>query len=261
MSSVEPLYGRQAVREALRARRRQHKRLCMATGQHESAILHEITILAQQQGIPMESTDRRTLDKRLNTTSHQGVLLETTAYPYVSLETCLEQAEQRNEPPLLLILDHLQDPQNIGSLLRTAEAIGIHGVLIPHRRAASITPAVVNASSGASEHLCVAMVANIAQHIVLLQQHQLQVIGIEQDPRAIPVFQIDLTQPLALVLGAEATGLARLTRDRCDRLVSLPMRGQIDSLNAAIAGSIVLYHAFQRRHLTAPVVDQIVEGK
>ncbi|MFO7171050.1 MAG: 23S rRNA (guanosine(2251)-2'-O)-methyltransferase RlmB, partial [Chloroflexota bacterium] len=153
----------------------------------------------------------------------------------------------RREPALLLLLDHLQDPQNIGTLLRTAEVVGVHGVVIPGRRSAEVTAAVVNASSGATEHLRIAVVTNLAQTIEEIQRAGVWVVGVEDDERAQDYDRADLDIPLALVVGAEGPGLARLTRDRCDFLVRLPMRGRIASLNAAVAGSIVLYHAWRSR--------------
>jgi 23S rRNA (guanosine2251-2'-O)-methyltransferase len=165
----------------------------------------------------------------------------------------LDLAAQRSEPALLLLLDHLQDPQNVGTLLRTAESIGIHGVVLPARRAVAVTPAVVNASSGATEHLPIATVSNLAQTIATLQQAGLWVVGLENDPAAQEFDQADLGGPLAFVLGAEGPGLARLTRDRCDFLVRLPLAGQIASLNAAVAGSIVLYHTWRQRSRHASI--------
>lgn len=174
-------------------------------------------------------------------------MLETGPYPYVELDECLQAAADRREPALLLLLDHLQDPQNIGTLLRTAEAVGCHGVVIPGRRAAEITPAVVNASSGAVEHLRVAMVTNLAQTIEELQRTGIWVAGLEQDEAAKDIDTVDLDLPLALVIGAEGTGMARLVRERCDFLVRLPIVGQVGSLNAAVAGSIAIYHAWRQR--------------
>jgi len=151
------------------------------------------------------------------------------------------------------LLDHLQDPQNVGTLLRTAEAVGVHGVLLPGRRAAEITPAVVNASAGAVEHLQVVVVTNVAQSIAEIQRAGVWVAGLEDDPAAQLYDEADLDLPLAIVVGAEGPGLARLTRERCDFLLRLPMRGQIASLNAAVAGSIMLYQAARaRRHRARP---------
>lgn len=251
--ATELLYGRNAVRESLRARRRVFHRLHVSQSVQESGIIAEIINLAQQAGVPVERIERQTLDRRLRDANHQGVMLEAGSYPYVELDTCLNAAAERREAALLLLLDHLQDPQNIGTLLRTAEAVGCHGVVIPGRRAAEITPAVVNASSGAVEHLRVAMVTNLNQTIEELQHAGIWVVGLEQDEQAQDIDAVDLDLPLALVIGAEGTGIARLVRERCDFLVRLPIVGQVGTLNAAIAGSIAIYHAWRQRH--RPVTD------
>lgn len=244
---ADVLYGRNAVHETLRARRRTLKRLFIATGVQQTGVLGSILHLASELRLPVERVERQLLDRRLRDTNHQGVILETGDYPYVEIEECLALAAARQEPPLLLLLDHLQDPQNIGTLVRTAEAVGTHGVVLPGRRAAMITPAVVNASSGATEHLHIAVVGNLAQTIAKLQEAGVWVVGVESDERVDVFDRVDLSGPLALVIGAEGPGLARLTRERCDLLVRLPMYGQISSLNAAVAGSIVLYYARRQR--------------
>jgi 23S rRNA (guanosine2251-2'-O)-methyltransferase len=241
------LYGRNAVREALRAQRRTFQRLLVSSGAQEAGTLGEVVKLAEKIGVPVERVDRHDLDRRLREANHQGVALECSDYPYVELEECLALADERGEPALLLMLDHLQDPQNVGTLLRTAEVVGAHGVIIPGRRAAEVTPAVVNASSGATEHLRIAVVGNLAQTIAETQKAGVWVVGVEDDEGAQDYDRADLDMPLALVVGAEGPGLARLTRERCDFLIKLPMAGQIASLNAAVAGSIVLYHAWRVR--------------
>lgn len=244
---ADVLYGRNAVREALRAGRRTLQRLLVSSGAQEAGTLGEVVKLAEKAGAPVERIDRHELDRRLREVNHQGVALECGDYPYAELEDCLALAEERREPALLLMLDHLQDPQNVGTLLRTAEVVGAHGVVLPGRRAAEITAAVVNASSGATEHLRIAVVGNLAQSIQEVQRAGVWAVGVEDDERAQEYDRVDLNLPLALVIGAEGPGLARLTRERCDFLVKLPMRGQIASLNAAVAGSIVLYHAWRTR--------------
>jgi 23S rRNA (guanosine2251-2'-O)-methyltransferase len=244
---ADVLYGRNAVREALRAKRRSLQRLLVSAGAQEAGTLGEVVKLAEKAEVPIERIDRHELDRRLRDANHQGVALECGDYAYAELDDCLALAEQRGEPVLLLLLDHLQDPQNVGTLLRTAEIVGAHGVVLPGRRAAEITPAVVNASSGATEHLRVVVVSNLAQTIAELQKAGVWVAGVEDDDRAQEYDRVDLDMPLALVIGAEGAGLARLTRERCDFLLKLPMRGQIASFNAAVAGSIVLYHAWRVR--------------
>lgn len=247
---TELLYGRNAVREALSARRRKLLRLRISNGAQETGIIAELVKLAEAAGVPVEKVERQVLDRQLREANHQGVALETEGYPYVELEECMELASTRGEPALLLLLDHLQDPQNIGTLLRTAEIVGVHGVIMPGRRAAEVTPAVVNASSGATEHLRIVMVTNLAQTIVELQRQGVWVAGLEDDETAQVFDTTDMNMPLGLVVGAEGAGLARLVRERCDFLVKLPMSGRIASLNAAVAGSIALYHAWRQRART-----------
>ena len=244
---TELIYGRNAVREALRAQRRVPQRLLVANGAQLTGTLADAVAQAKAQDIPVEMVDKRLLESRLHGLNHQGVILECSEYPYSDLDDMLSLAKSRNEMPFILLLDHLQDPQNLGTLLRTAEIVGIHGVIIPGRRAAEITPSVVNASSGAVEHLHIAVVTNLAQSIEKLQKHGVWVVGIEDDEKAQYYDQADLNLPLAVVLGSEGAGMARLTRERCDFMVKLPMHGQIQSLNVAVAGSVVLYHALHAR--------------
>lgn len=245
---MDLLYGRNSVRESLRAERRKPRRLFVSAGAQEAGTLAEVVKLAAHLGVPTERVDRHQLDRMQREVNHQGVILEAEDYPYADIDDCLTLAKERHEPLLLLLLDHLQDPQNVGTLLRTAEVVGAHGVVMPGRRAAEITPAVVNASSGAAEHLRIVVVPNLVQTMTELQRNGgAWVVGLEDDERAQPIDQSDLNLPLALVVGAEGPGLSRLVRDRCDFLVRLPMRGSIASLNAAVAGSIALYQAWRQR--------------
>ncbi len=243
---TEILYGRHPVLEALRAGRRRALRLFLAEGVQERGTALEILEIAHQRGIPVQRVRRHELD-RLGTADHQGVAMEATPFPYVELEEVLNAASARGEPPFLLLLDHLQDPQNVGTLLRTAEAVGVHGVVLPQRRSAGITPAVSRASAGAVEHLRVARVTNLAQAIEKLKRAGVWVVGLERAANAIPYDQADLSGPLALVVGSEGEGMSRLVRERCDWLVKLPMFGRIQSLNAAVAGSIALYEVVRAR--------------
>jgi 23S rRNA (guanosine2251-2'-O)-methyltransferase len=241
----EWITGRNPVFETLRARRRNFFRLQVASGVEEKGRLEEILRLAGLHKIPVTRVQRQVLDTLSD--SHQGVALEVSEYPYANMADILDCAEQRQEPPFILILDLLQNPQNLGTLMRTAEAVGVHGILIPLRRAAGVTPAVVQASSGASELLLVAQV-NIAQAIDTLKQDAgVWVMGLEGSPEAQPYDTARLDGPLALVVGSEGEGMRDLVRRSCDLLLSLPMRGNIESLNAAVAGSIVLYKALSDR--------------
>jgi 23S rRNA (guanosine2251-2'-O)-methyltransferase len=242
----EILYGRNAVCESLRAARRKPYRLVLAEGVRQTDTVGQIVFLAEQAGVPVSRTERRNLD-RIGDVNHQGVALETSEYPYRSLDHVLARAQARDESPQLLLLDLLKDPQNVGSLLRTAEAVGVHGVVIQQRRAVGITPAVVHASAGAVEHLWVAQVTNLVDAIRRLKAHDVWVAGLEAARGAQQFNQADLSGPLALVVGSEGEGLRRLVRDRCDFLLCLPMCGQVTSLNAAVAGSIVLYEAWRQQ--------------
>ncbi len=240
----EWLTGRNPVYEALRARRRQAFRLQVAEGVQDKGRLAEILQLCATRKTPVEHVSRARLD--LLSDSHQGVALEASGYPYSALPDMLITAEQRGEPPFILILDTLQDPQNLGTLLRTAEAVGVHGVLLPLRHTVSVTPAVVHASSGASEHLLIGQI-NLAQAITELKNAGLWVIGLEGSPQAEDASRVRLDGPMALVVGSEGEGMRLLVRESCDVLMRLPMRGKVASLNAAVAGSIALYLIQQAR--------------
>jgi len=236
--------GRNPVYETLRARRRQVYRLWIADGVQEKGHLGEILSICTRLKCPVERVPRSRLDSIAE--NHQGLALEASDYPYSNLLDMLDLADQRKEPPFLLILDLLQDPQNLGTLLRTAEVVGVHGVLLPLRRTATVTPAVVHASSGACEHLLIAQL-NLAQAMAALKEKNVWVIGLEGGTQAQEAERVRLDGPLALVVGNEADGMRSLVRDSCDVLMRLPMRGQIESLNAAVAGSVALYLALQQR--------------
>jgi 23S rRNA (guanosine2251-2'-O)-methyltransferase len=172
--------------------------------------------------------------------------LKVGRYPYADLYDIIELSARGNEPAFILILDTLQDPQNLGTLLRTGEAVGVHGVLLPLRRTATVTPAVVDASSGASEHLLIAQM-NLAAAIARLKESGVWVVGLEAGPESQYPELVRLDGPLALVVGGEGKGMRSLVRDSCDLLLRLPMRGEVDSFNAAVAGSIALYLSWQAR--------------
>ncbi len=234
----EFIYGRNPVYETLRAGRRHFFQLVVAEGAQEKGRLAEIVQLCRQKKIPIDRVPRKKLEKIGH--PHQGVALETSGYQYHPMDEMFERAEQSGRPPFFLILDTLQDPQNLGSLLRTAEAVGVHGVLLPLKRTATVTPAVVASSSGASEHLLITQI-NLAQAIKTLKQNDVWAIGLDGGPDSQPADQVNLNGPIAVVVGSEGKGMRRLVRDSCDVLLRLPMLGQIESLNAAVAGSVVLY--------------------
>ncbi len=245
---AETLYGHHAVREALRAGRRQVYEILVVRGIKMSDEVADILRLAQEKRIGVRQVERDELARLGGAARQWGVAARVADYPYVEWAQIVQAAQASGELPLLLLLDHVQDPQNLGTLLRTAEAVGVHGVGIPQHRAAGITPAVSNASAGAVEHLRVAEIANVAQTIVALKQQGIWIVGLEQAPQAKAYHQVDVNIPLALVVGSEGSGLSRLVRQRCDLLIALPMRGRIGSLNASVAGSIALYWVWQQRH-------------
>ena len=223
--------------EALRAGRRHLRRVLIARDTHG---LEPLAKLAQSHRVPLVSVERRELD-RLVGGHHQGVVAEADPFPYAHLEDLLA------EKPLILALDSLQDPQNFGSLLRTALAVEASGVVIPEHRAVAVTPAVSNASAGAVEHLRIARVTNIARSLRELKQHAIWVYGLAVEAKQ-PYWEMDMNGPVALVVGSESNGLGRLVAETCDALVNIPMApGRIQSLNASVAGSLVLYEAFRQR--------------
>ncbi|GAB4581881.1 MAG: 23S rRNA (guanosine(2251)-2'-O)-methyltransferase RlmB [Anaerolineales bacterium] len=241
----EWIYGRNPVYETLRAGRRNFFQLYLAQGVEEQAVLDAVTKLCRSKNIPIRNVKKEWFNS-LGVSDHQGIALEASGYPYQALDEMFALAAQRKEPPLFLILDTLQDPQNFGSLLRTAEAVGVHGICLPLRRTVTVTPAVVNRSSGASEHLLITQ-TNLAQLMTQLKEEGVWIIGLEKSTMAIPLPQARLDGPLAIVVGSEGSGLRELVRKSCDFLVQLPMRGQVSSLNASIAGSIVLYKVWEKR--------------
>ncbi|TET52921.1 MAG: 23S rRNA (guanosine(2251)-2'-O)-methyltransferase RlmB [Anaerolineales bacterium] len=242
----EVLYGRNAVRESLLAGRRRPLRLLLAEGIRETGTVREILILARRCGIAVARLGRGEL-RGLGDVRHQGVGLETSPFPFCQLKDIVDLAQSRGEPPLLLLLDLLQDPQNAGSLLRTAEAVGVHGAVLQRRRAVGITPGVVNASAGAVEHVLVAQVTNLVNMMNALKKDGVWIGGLEAVDGASSYLSADLSGPLALVVGSEGQGMRRLVREKCDFLLRLPMHGDVTSLNAAVAGSIVLYEVLRQR--------------
>ena len=230
----ELLYGRNAVAEALFGRRHP-RRLFIAEGVKEDERIQAILNRATERKVPIDRPPRLMLDDLLRGSNHQGVALEVTGYPYVEFDDLLETSGT------ILVLDHLQDPQNFGTLLRAAEATGVSGVVMPQDRSAEVTPAVVNASAGAVEHLRIAQVPNLVRALEALKQGSRWVVGLDEGSDATDLFTTTVPQPAVLVVGAEGAGVGRNVRNHCDLIVSLPMRGRIGSLNAATAGAIALY--------------------
>jgi 23S rRNA (guanosine2251-2'-O)-methyltransferase len=244
---AEFVYGHWAVMECLRAGRRNIEQLLLTETLEEKGMVTEIVALAREKGVKMQRVHRRIMDDLANGGNHQNTALRVGAYPYVDTEDIMSLAQQRNEKPFILILDLLKDPQNVGVLLRVAESVGVHGILIQERRSVEVTPAVVNASSGAVEFMQVAQVNNLVNAMKDLKEQDVWMIGLEAGPDIAPINKTDLNISLGLVLGSEGEGMRRLVRDTCDMLVTLPMRGHLASLNVATAGSVALYAAWQAR--------------
>jgi 23S rRNA (guanosine2251-2'-O)-methyltransferase len=241
----EFIYGRNAVYETLRAKRRPLFGLQIAVGVKPAGRIPDIMELAAKQQVPATLVPRAKLDKLK--ANHQGVALEAGDYPYSDVVEIMEQPAKKGELPFVLIIDSLQDPQNFGVLLRTAEIVGVHGVVIPLARSVGVTPAVVNASVGASEHLLIAQ-SNLSQAIDALKDSDVWIVGLDQKGEAINEgSDRHLHGAVGLVVGSEGEGLHQLTRKKCDVLLKLPMKGQVESLNAAVAGSVALYLAYLAR--------------
>jgi 23S rRNA (guanosine2251-2'-O)-methyltransferase len=240
------IYGRRAVVEALRAGK-QIEHILLARGAREQGAMMDLLMEARKAGVHVRDVPRQELDRIVPGNAHQGVAARIGEFEYVEVGDLLAAARERGEPAFLLLLDSVQDPQNFGTLLRTAEAVGVHGVVIAERRAVGVTPAVVKASAGAVEHLKIAQVTNLARTIEELRKENVWIVGVENDPGAKDYSQFDFKMALALVLGSEGAGLGRLVKEKCDFLVRLPMWGKIESLNVAVAGSIILYAAKTQR--------------
>lgn len=244
---TEFIYGHWAIMEALRAGRRQMEQLLLTETVEEKGLVAEILNTAQERNVKVRRVPRRIIDDLANGANHQNMALRVGEYPYVDVEDVLALAQRRNEKPFILLLDLLKDPQNVGVLLRVADAVGVHGVILQERRSVSVTPSVVNASSGAVEHLQIVQVTNLAQTMKDLKSQDVWMVGLDMGPNVPPMDKTDLNMSLGLVLGSEGEGMRRLVRDSCDLLLCLPMRGMVASLNVATVGSVALYAAWQAR--------------
>ena len=238
------LIGRNAVTEALRAGRGINK-ILLADGDREGQV-SEITALAKERGIILQFVERSKIESIAGGLRHQGVLAYVAPVAYAELDDILAKAEAAGEPPFLLLLDELEDPHNLGALLRTADATGVHGVLIPKRRSVPLTATVAKTSAGAVEYVPVARIGNISQTLKALKEKGFWVAGADMDGSQ-NYYEADLTGPLVLVVGSEGKGMGRLTKEQCDFIVKMPMVGKINSLNASVAGSILMYESMRQR--------------
>lgn len=238
------LVGRNAVTEALKSGRGINK-LWIASGDREGSVA-EIAALAKERGIVVQYVERAKIEALAGGHRHQGVLAYVAPVPYAELEDILKAAEAKGEAPFIVLLDELEDPHNLGALLRTADATGVHGILIPKRRSVSLNATVAKTSAGAVEYVPVARIGNIAQTLKKLKEKGFWVAGADMDGEK-AYYEADLTGPLVLVVGSEGKGMCRLTKEACDFIVRMPMVGRINSLNASVAGSILMYESMRQR--------------
>ncbi|MGW8313396.1 MAG: 23S rRNA (guanosine(2251)-2'-O)-methyltransferase RlmB [Desulfuromonadales bacterium] len=246
--SVDYLYGIHPVREGLRGRRQPLELFVDEKGGNQRTA--ELLTLARERGIPVRQRRRQDLDRMVGQTHHQGVVLHMEPFPYTEIEDLLSAWRDSSEPGLLLLLDGITDPHNLGAILRNADAAGCQGVIITKDRSCGITNVVDRASAGAVEHLAVCQVTNLARTIELLQKRGFWVYGLAAEEGTLPLFAAELTGNLALVIGSEGEGLRHRTRELCDGLLEIPMIGGVASLNAASASAVALFEAVRQR-LTA----------
>ncbi|HZG87511.1 23S rRNA (guanosine(2251)-2'-O)-methyltransferase RlmB [Paenibacillus sp.] len=254
--SEEIIAGRHPVLEAIRSGRTIHKIMFGEGAQGIGPVLAE----AKAAGIVTQQVDKRKLDQAAVGVRHQGIVAMVAERAYAELEDLFAAAEASGEPPLFVLLDEIEDPHNLGSILRTVDCAGAHGVIVPKRRSAGLTATVAKTSAGAIEHVPVARVTNLAQTIDELKERGVWIAGADGSAER-DVYGTDLKMPLAIVIGNEGKGLGRLVRERCDFLVKVPMFGRINSLNASVAASLLLYEAVrQRRALGAAAAGRGTNG-
>ncbi|MBE7018042.1 MAG: 23S rRNA (guanosine(2251)-2'-O)-methyltransferase RlmB [Ruminococcaceae bacterium] len=236
--------GRNAVTEALRAGRNIDK-IYIAKGEVDKTLGH-IASRAREMGIVVVEADRRKLDSMSVTHAHQGVVALAAVREYSSIDDILRIAEERGEAPFVIVCDEISDPHNLGAIIRTAECVGVHGIIIPKRRSAGLTSIVGKTSAGAVEHMAVARVSNLTAAIKELKERGLWVYGTAADAPA-GMWDTNLTGPICIVIGSEGDGMGRLVSENCDVLVSIPMHGRVNSLNASAAASILMYEVLRQR--------------
>lgn len=236
--------GRNAVSEALRSQRSINK-ILLQEGAHGGS-LGEIIALAKQKGVPVETVKAEKLDKLAKGLRHQGVAALAAPIAFRTLDDVFARAAEKNEEPFILLLDELQDPQNVGALIRSADAAGVHGVLMPRRRSCPLNAVVAKISAGAVEYVPVVQIGNIAQTIEELKQRGCWVVG--ADMYGVDFYAANMSGPIVLVIGAEGRGLGRLVKQKCDDVVSIPMNGGVNSLNASAAGAVLMYEVVRQRH-------------
>lgn len=242
---MQIIEGRNPVIEALKSDRPINKILLDRNVKSHGPVI-QIIDLARAKGVNVTLVEKQDIERHSSIGVNQGVIAFVKEKDYVALDDLLEISKQKGEPPLYMVLDGIEDPHNFGAILRTAEATGIHGVIIRERRAVGVTPAVVKASAGAVEYVPIAMVSNIAQAILSLKKNNVWVTGIDM-AGTVSYNQVDYKLPTAIVIGGEGKGVSDLVSKRCDNLASIPMKGKISSLNASVAAAVVMYEALRQR--------------
>jgi 23S rRNA (guanosine2251-2'-O)-methyltransferase len=237
--------GKNPVLEALRSGRTVEK-LLVARGSTEGPV-REIIGRAREKGIVVQQVERQRLDEISDSGAHQGVIAYVTPYRYAEVDEIIQRAREEGEAAFLIILDEITDPHNLGAIIRTAECCGAHGVIIPKRRSAGLTPAAVKASAGAVEYMPVAKVTNLARLLDDLKTRGIWIAGADLGEDALPYTEQDYTVPIALVIGSEGRGIGRLVREKCDFLAAIPLKGRIESLNASVAAGILMYEVARQR--------------
>jgi 23S rRNA (guanosine2251-2'-O)-methyltransferase len=258
-ASEQYLAGKHPVLEALKAGRALNK--IWLSNQAQRTLVQPILEEAKSRGVVVQFADKKKLDALAPDVPHQGVVAQAAAVSYAEVDDLLARAEELGEAPLLVLLDEVEDPHNLGSILRTADCTGAHGVVVPKRRSAGLTAVVAKTSAGAVEYVPVARVANLAQTIDKLKEAGVWIAGADAAATQ-DVYKANLTGPLAIVIGSEGKGISRLVKDKCDFLISLPMFGKINSLNASVAAGVILYESVrQRRAAQAAQTEAVLPGQ
>lgn len=245
------IVGRNSVNEALRANR-PIDHILISRGTNSGSIL-AIVAKAKNMGIPIKECNPKKLDYMCTSTAHQGIIAVAAAYKYSELEDIFNLAASRNEPPFIVIADEIEDPHNLGAIIRSAECAGIHGIIIPKRRSSGLTYVVSKASAGALEYVPIVKVTNISSAIDKLKKRGVWIYGADMEGAS--WCQTDLSGPAALIIGSEGHGISRLVKEKCDIILSLPMKGNITSLNASVAAGILMYEVSRQRSRTKSLND------
>ncbi|MFS0865308.1 23S rRNA (guanosine(2251)-2'-O)-methyltransferase RlmB [Fredinandcohnia sp. 179-A 10B2 NHS] len=242
--SSDFIIGKNPVIEALRSEREINK-IWIAEGSNKGQ-MNQVTTLARENNVLVQFVPKKKIDQMVEG-NHQGVVAQVAAYEYVEVDDILAAAVKKNESPFILLLDELEDPHNLGSILRTADAVGAHGVIIPKRRAVGLTSTVAKASTGAIEYVPVARVTNLARTIDDLKERGVWIVGTDAKGKD-DYRNVDGKMPIGLVIGSEGKGMGRLIKDKCDFLLRLPMQGKVTSLNASVAASLLMYEVYRKRN-------------